>query len=137
MPFQHKEIKMYKNSVVITFDINSNTYSLEQFDITDTSNIVFYFAFTSGGTNIEFNNLSFGALLQEGTSKILLNKQWPENDSQYLSSDQAFLELVTVALETNKTYRLLLWTENAGIRHTHEFAVDIPYIEQMPTYEVE
>ncbi len=128
---------MYKNSVVITFDLNTNTYNLEQFDITDTSNIVFYFAFTSGGTNVEFNNLSFGAILQDGTSKILLNKQWPENGSQYLSSDQAFLELVTVALEMNKTYRLLLWTENAGIRHTHEFAVDIPDIEQMPTYEVE
>jgi len=128
---------MYKNSVVITFDINSNTYNVQQFDITNISNIIFYFAFTSGGTNVEFNNLSFGAILQEGTSKILLNKQWPENDTQYLSSDQAFLELVIVSLEINTSYRLLLWTENAGIRHTHEFAVDIPDIEQMPTYEVE
>jgi len=129
---------MYNNSVVITFDFLTNTYTLQQYDITDNANIIIYFVFVSGTAkkNILFDNLSFGILLQKDNT-IVCNKRWPDDEIQYVSTDQDFLEFTSIGLDTNIPYKLFLWTEYSSIRYQQEFSLEIPYIEQMPDYEVE
>jgi len=130
---------MYNNSIVITFDFDTNTYNIQQHNITDNESIVIYFVFISGSItkNILFNNLSFGILIQLDNNSIILNKGWPIDDSVYLATDQDFLEFTNVNLATNTKYKMFLWTEYNNTRYQQELELEIPYIEELPDYEVQ
>ncbi|NBP00850.1 MAG: hypothetical protein EBU90_12085 [Proteobacteria bacterium] len=127
---------MIENSIKITFDLEQRQYAIEQSEIFD-KKITLMFSFKSSDEIVKFNNLSFGILVQNENKDIIFIKSWPLPNTKYISTDQEFLEIFSLNLETGKSYNLLLWNEETNIRTDKNISITIPEIEEMPDYEVE
>ena len=98
--------------------------SLDTSEIGPTTNDLFI-TFTEEAPVITFKDLKFGyELRQDGNIKQY--GVYPSPGVRYKRSDQEYLEVIRLNLETEESYSLFLWAENDGQRFEKEFDFETP-----------
>ena len=107
-----------------TDNFKTGNWSLDTSEIEPTSNDLFI-TFTEEAPVITFKDLKFGyELKQDGNIKQY--NIYPPGGARYKRSDQAYLEVIRLNLETEESYSLFLWAENDGQRFEKEFDFETP-----------
>ena len=84
-----------------------------------------HIGFTEGAPVVEFKNLKFGYTLSQD-NKTLKTSQFPPPNIRYIRTDQEYLVIERLRLETETEYTLNLWAENAGERLETETTFTTP-----------
>jgi len=105
-------------------NFKTGNWSLDTSEIEPTSNDLFI-TFTEEAPVITFKDLKFGyELKQDGNIKQY--GVYPPPGIRYKRSDQEYLEVIRLKLETEESYSLFLWAENDGQRFEKEFDFETP-----------
>ena len=88
-----------------------------------------FIGFTDDAPVVEFKDLKFKyELKQDGNIKQY--GVYPPAGVRYKQSDQEYLKVVRLKLETEESYSLFLWAENDGQRFEKEFDFETPRLAQ-------
>ena len=88
-----------------------------------------FIGFTDDAPVVEFKDLKFKyELKQDGNIKQY--GVYPPAGVRYKQSDQEYLKVVRLKLETEESYSLFLWAENDGQRFEKEFDFKTPRLAQ-------
>jgi hypothetical protein len=80
---------------------------------------------SNDGSVVEYGTLSFGFVLSDGV-EVIAEKQWPEPNVRYVSSDQAYIHPVALnGYSPESVYTLTLWVED-GSRYEAVYTVQTP-----------
>jgi hypothetical protein len=115
----------------VTGDLNYDQWIVENFfvDPRKTELQIGFRSLVNGDSYIEFNNLKFGFFLYyEG--QTIQQGSYPPVGIKLISSDQEFIEQITLNVQPDKTYQIHIWAENAGKFYDHRVDLEIPRYEQ-------
>lgn len=88
-----------------------------------------FISFTDQAPVVEFKNLKFGFELKQGDN-IKQYGVYPPAGVRYVRTDQEYLTVDRLNLQTEQTYTLFLWAENNGERFEKEFEFTTPRPKQ-------
>jgi hypothetical protein len=124
------------STIKINYNLINNNWNItnaESFSlVTDV-----FFGFVSDKIPVLFNNLSFGIILKQN-NEVLYTASFPKQSIEYLSTDQEFVEVIRLELQSNKQYVLDMWCKNSDNISNNSYNFTSPEIimEPYPQYEV-
>jgi hypothetical protein len=124
------------STIKINYNLVNNTWNItsaESFSlVTDV-----FFGFVSDKIPVLFNNLNFGIILKQN-NEVLHTASFPKQGIEYLSTDQEFVEVIRLELQSNKQYVLDMWCKNSDNISNNSYNFTSPEIimEPYPQYEV-
>lgn len=102
--------------MIFLYDIGSLKWSHKNKDEKN----VFFIGFTDGENSlVEFDNLSYGIKVSEG-SEVVLDNKYPDEDETVIYTDQEWTKAVEVMLNPGTEYSVSVWAENGGVKNDYE-----------------
>jgi len=119
----------------IKLNLSTRQWTIQEVDISS-KYVDVRFGFTNTTKSIEFNNLSFGLILQKDNS-IIYHTTFPKVGSTYKSTNLDFIEIFRIdGLIRNSQYNVLLWVNNDEITSETIYVLTTPDVPDINDYEV-
>lgn len=119
----------------IKLNLSTQQWTIQEVDIAS-KHVDVRFGFIGPTMPIEFNNLSFGLILQKDNS-IVYHKTFPTVGSTYKSTNLDFIEIFRIdGLTRNSQYNILLWVNNDEITSETMYVLNTPNVPDINDYEV-
>jgi hypothetical protein len=119
----------------IKLNLSTRHWTIQEVDISS-KYVDVRFGFTNTTKPIEFNNLSFGLILQKDNS-IIYHTTFPKVGSTYKSTNLDFIEIFHIdGLIRNSQYNVTLWVNNDEITSETTYVLNTPNVPDINDYEV-
>jgi hypothetical protein len=119
----------------IKLNLSTRQWTIQEVDIAS-KYVDALFGFTGPTMPIEFNNLSFGLILQKDNS-IIYHTTFPKVGSTYKSTNLDFIEIFRIdGLIRNAQYNVTLWANNDEITSETTYVLNTPNVPDINDYEV-
>lgn len=108
--------------MIFLYDISTLEWSQRDLD----KNNVFFIGFTDEDKDlVEFDNLSYGIKVLEG-SETILDNTYPNEDETVIYTDQEWIKSVGITLTPGTEYSVSVWAKNNGVKNDHEYIFTSP-----------
>ena len=115
------------SKILVNCNLQSGEWTVREEDIqSHYTDVKFYFS--DAEPIVMFDNLTFGVKLKKDTEELFT--QTFGTTKRFVASENTlfdnWIENARLYLESNTSYTLELWCENAGIRRTYDYVFTTP-----------
>jgi hypothetical protein len=123
------------NEILVTININTNDIQVLNLDSIDAynNNLVVSVNSIVDGSNsyVEFNGFKFGFFIRDMDDKIVQFSTYPKAGDVLISSTDSILMTEPLNLNSDETYKLQIYVEDAGAFYDSNLIISVP-IKSIP-----